>query len=248
MLLEGIYAHIKTNWRDYENIFDGLKGDEEITPENFRSSMKVNKFVSTYHDYAKQHAEETFCDFMGVRLFHESYFYAFAYLCSPGTRDNASIRYPKISIRVKNLVRASRFFEIDTFAPRYYERNFDDNLDTANDNKTSLSLMFQAVEAALESTVEFLLEKVREIAETAQMPSRSEEDVRKCAASFKSVVPARDIKFLSDIISAGWVVYNDQELWIDKPELIKQKESVLFDLVLKSIEVFEIEAILRAHS
>ena len=40
-------------------------------------------------------AEESFCDFIGVRLFHLSYLDAFAYLLSPGTVGIGHLTIPR---------------------------------------------------------------------------------------------------------------------------------------------------------
>jgi hypothetical protein len=52
--------------------------------------------------WALAQAEETFCDFVGLRLFGESYLYAFAYLFSPNEGGYRSVVYPNMCRRVND--------------------------------------------------------------------------------------------------------------------------------------------------
>ena len=60
----------------------------------------------------------------------------------------------------------------------------------------------------------------------------------------KNVVPATGCNTLPDILNAAWKAYEDPRLWDDIPHVMKKKDSVLKDIILKNIEVYEIEQIM----
>ena len=60
------------------------------------------------------------------------------------------------------------------------------------------------------------------------------------------MVPAQHSKSLSNILNAAWMAYEDKSLWksiMEEPG--RQKEQILKDLILKNIEIFEVEQILE---
>jgi hypothetical protein len=58
------------------------------------------------------------------------------------------------------------------------------------------------------------------------------------------VVPAEHCKNIADILNAAWLGFGDSLLWADIPQVRQKKDKVLKELVLKNLEVFEIEQII----
>ena len=57
----------------------------------------------------------------------------------------------------------------------------------------------------------------------------------------KQVVPAKDARSLADILNAAWLAFEDEGLWESIPELHRKRDEVLKELILKNIDIFEIE-------
>ena len=74
--------------------------------------------------------------------------------------------------------------------------------------------------------------------------STSEIETQRIYARLQLMVPAEKSRSLADILNAGWLAYNNPDLWSDMTLDSKKKLSTLKDLVLKNIEVFEIEQIM----
>ncbi len=62
---------------------------------------------------------------------------------------------------------------------------------------------------------------------------------------YKLVVPREKCKCIADILNAAWKAYRDSTLWQDNPQIAEKKDLVLKELVLKNLELFEIEQILK---
>jgi len=46
-------------------------------------------------------------------------------------------------------------------------------------------------------------------------------------------------------LNASWQAYHDIDLWKSIPDVLERKDQILKDLVLKNIEIFEVEQILN---
>jgi hypothetical protein len=74
------------------------------------------------------------------------------------------------------------------------------------------------------------------------LPSSTE--CQRILARFRAVVPAERCHGLSEILNAAWLAYEDPSLWSTIPQVSRSRDRNLRELVLKNIEVFEIEQIL----
>ena len=54
-------------------------------------------------------------------------------------------------------------------------------------------------------------------------------------------MPAEKCKCLADILNAAWLAYRDLAFWEHNPQIAERKDTILKELVLKNIELFEIE-------
>jgi hypothetical protein len=51
---------------------------------------------------------------------------------------------------------------------------------------------------------------------------------------------------LADILNAAWHLSEEESLWADRPQVFEKKDRLLKELVLKNIEIFEVEQRLRS--
>ena len=76
--------------------------------------------------------------------------------------------------------------------------------------------------------------------ELAHVPMIDEHEIERIVSRYKVMVPAEKTRSLADIINAGWCVNEDVNFWKDTP-FANKRVTILRELVLKNIEVFEIE-------
>ncbi|MCG2771259.1 MAG: hypothetical protein L6277_04110 [Desulfobacterales bacterium] len=147
--------------------------------------------------------------------------------------------------RVKNLLKASHYYGVTS--PVGYESLFEDSTDPPMTAADEFQLLL--ADLALAGVVEDLIDEVKNIVdssvfkEESKKPSKAEQN--KIYESLKKVVPAENCKTLPDILNAAWEAYLDPHLWKGIPHVRKKKDLVLKNLILKNIEVFEIDQITR---
>jgi hypothetical protein len=64
---------------------------------------------------------------------------------------------------------------------------------------------------------------------------------------FELLVPPERVACLSDIVNAGWEAIESDTFWENNSDLRSRKEDIIKELMLKSIEIFEIEEIVREN-
>jgi hypothetical protein len=182
--------------------------------------------------------EETFCDILGLRVFAEAYLHALAYLVSPRPYDKRTPIYPNIKRRVEHLLQAARHFGVEVSPD--YSSNFEDEEPLDQEQG---KLLCQLADVASSSVVNRLISNVEKLASQKAMESRSSVQVEKLCKDFEKVVPASKAYTLVDIVNAGWRAYHKRDLWSEIPQIKEtQRDRILRDIVLKSIEVSEIFA------
>jgi hypothetical protein len=190
--------------------------------------------------WALKQAEETFCDLLGLKLFGTSYLNSFAYLLSPKLPFGRNMSYPSLTVRTRNQVKASHEYGITI--PTNYEANFrQDNLPSLTPTDTfRLSLADESLQVVLPE----LINKVREIVDTTPLKPPEADGTAKAKARMEGLVPAEDCGCLAEILNAAWQIYDTYpKTWDSLPRVKDNKEKILKELVLKSIEVFEIQTI-----
>jgi hypothetical protein len=190
--------------------------------------------------WALRQAQETFCDFLGLRIFGRSYLCAFAYLLAPKLSGRRSPVYPSMLTRVRNLVAAARTYSLDQ--PARYEELFADDVQPELQEADSFRLSL--ADAAVAALVEDLLAKASEIVCQAKIAQSCPDEVKRVVTCLQRAAPAEHIVSLSDILNAAWAIYEDPALWEDVPQVQgneEKKERTLKELILKNIEVFEYE-------
>jgi hypothetical protein len=232
---------IRGRWADYQAAYPMLKTIDELTTTVFG-------FQSWYQakTWALEQTEESFCDFVGLRLFGDSYLHAFAYLLAPRDSSARPPIYPNNVTRARHLSRAADVFKVQSYEKDgrpAYETLFEDRPEPslAEADRLQLSLADQT----LEELIEDLIIRADQAVTSSEVSLPSEEETARVYGRFEHLVPCENVKTLADIISAAWRAYEKPDLWIGAAQPSLNKDVVLRELVLKNVEVFEIEQILK---
>ena len=139
--------------------------------------------------------------------------------------------------RVGNLARAAATYGIS--CPTNYNDAFDDDLHPglSKSNEFRLSL----ADKALNAIVDVVMTKADELLRQMDVPTPSAEESQRIYNRFSLVVPAEGCASLADIINAGWRASLDPALWENNPQVLKKRDTIIKELTIKTIEVFQIE-------
>lgn len=225
---------IQADWTRYQQTFPNIK----IAAGDLTTNLFAVETWRLALEWCLRQAEETFCDFLGLRIFGAGYLHALGYLLSPGF-GSRSARYPAIEVRVQHLLTASVSFGVEV--PPEFANLFE---------KDSLGSVSQVDEyriwladQALEGLVGRLVITANDRIVDASIPSSTKEEVARVLLRIGQVVPAERCNTIADILNAGWIAYNDAALWNNSPAIKERKDLVLKELILKNLEILEIERI-----
>lgn len=229
---EQVMEAIRERWPECVKEFPGFSS---IDPDKLDTQMNTTPLLTAF-DWCTHQCEEMFCDFVGLAVFGISFYNAFAYTLSPGLAEARSPRYPDVRARVDRLGEAGKTFGLEP--PERFAKCIavsQTPVFTASDK-----LLLKIAEQASATIWPRLLEKA--CALTARVnggadPSRLD----RILARFRLVAPADNVQYLADIFNAAWLAYDDEAMWKDYPKIHMNRHEVLKDLVLKNLEIFEIE-------
>jgi len=245
---EGILDELTgKRWKEYSELYpqytkEKVKGEDLFAHLTWRPA----------YTWALLQTEEMFCDFMGLRMFAEAYLYAFAYLLSPGTSGQRSLRYPNIKRRVSHLVDAAN--QLGLMIPGYEAAFVEGEREPAD---PTTALLVSIADTVSSSLVQELVDLAVAIAREKEVPSKDPEKVKRIVECIREwVVPVRESASLIDIVNAGWECNRDEDLWKNVPQIKRSKENefaknrdrILQDIMLKSMEISEIHERLRKPS
>jgi len=231
-----ILEYIKAHWTDYHTLFPNVSKPVDLDTILFARQTWLRALR-----WALEQAEESFCDFIGIKLYGASYLRAFAYLLSPNVSSPRSASYPDSMARVRNLVKAAKEYKFDP--PPDYEDMFRDR--PAQSLRPEDRFRLSAADDALEKIVDGLISKAGELVSLSGVSKPDTNEIKRIYERYRLVVPAEKCLTLADILSAAWEAYEDQELWSSVPNMTTDKNRILRDLVLKNIEIFHGEHILQ---
>ena len=180
-------------------------------------------------------AEETFCDLFGLRLFRQSYIYAFFYLLFPWkeTYSSSGYTYPPIVERINMLMQASKVYGI-TFPSDHIVY---DDIHSCCDSQCEILCTIRR------ELLPALIDKVSEIIPANKKGSveisGDEQEVERIAKKIRKIVPATNIKTFSDIVNAGWLVYIEKENGGVADD--RFTTPALMDVIIKNYEIFALE-------
>lgn len=226
---------ISSSWDEYQRLFSLPITQSELTTdleavETWRMSLQ----------WCLRQAEETFCDLLGLRIFGTSYLYAIAYLLAPGL-GTRSPEYPEVARRVINLRQAAESFEVEI--PPGFAEMFE--LESPPPQSVEDRYRLRICDVALAQVISGLIATARERFEVSGLATSTDEGTRKVVHRIKQVVPAENCITIADILNGAWMAYADDNLWSEYPTIRDRRLLVLKELVLKNLEIFEIEQILQ---
>lgn len=228
---------IKKRWQDFKIIFLGTVGD--VNQDNLMTDLVLIPIWGTSYRWALRQCEEVFCDFLGLMIFGVSYLFAFEYILSPYLGESRSPRYPSIIDRVRYLSKAASRFGIEV--PVGYSENFSNEPEELKRHEKYLATVS-------DNAVATILDRLMVLAEGAvaeaglYLPKTDAAD--RVYKAFEMLVPACDIGNLGELVNGGWKARLDQNLWYNNKAVWHRREQVINDLLLKSIEVMEVEGLM----
>jgi DNA-binding FadR family transcriptional regulator len=104
--------------------------------------------------------------------------------------------------------------------------------------------LLSLADAAATSVTDALIAEAKALVDGNLKHAYSEAEIRAVSVDFEAVAPATDAGCLANILNAGWRAFHNAGLWQEIPQ-IRSKEKALKELILKSIEVFEYEQLLK---
>ena len=230
----------RDHWkREFDKLFRELAG----VPVN---QLPYQEVLGRSGLWALGQVEETFSDFVALRIFGESYLYTFAYLFSPGLAGYRPPEYPNMRRRARNLETACG--EYDVVCEAGYGDTFEDMEELPFDRRNEFLLRF--ADSMLEELVPILIKDVLQLNQLKRVSMFSGEQKGKVIKDFLDGVPVVDSASLADILNAAWSISENPSLLekvahgrlrakVDRHEVLK-------NLVLKAIEVLEFQQVLGA--
>jgi hypothetical protein len=135
--------------------------------------------------------------------------------------------------------------ELRVAVPQGYADLFEDLADPLGAGSQKFWLTI--ADHAASSIVRNLISRSDQIVTDAGIELPTSEGINAILDRFRLAAPASRVKSLADILNAGWMGYHDRTLWQDHPE-IRSKDEMLGEIVLKSIEVLEIQELLGRNA
>ena len=234
LLRHEVIKSVKNNRVDFQQTFPYLT---PIADADLTSNMFAIRAWEPAVQWALRQAQETFCDFIGLRLFGSAYLSAFAYLIAPNHSGQRCNFYPSLGDRVDNLCRAAKQYGIAE--PLDYEDMFADEADSHMVPADAFCL--SRADDAVKKLTDKLISQAKTIVAETKAPLPSGEEATRIIEQLRKVSPAENTRGLADILNAAWKLSEDHTLWCDKPQLRDKQERILAELVLKNIELHEIE-------
>ena len=232
---QAIVKNIRDRWDEYSKIFPG------IIESQLETDMFARQTWAFAFSLAIKQAQESFCDFLGLRVFGESYLHAHAYIDSPRQSGTRPIYYPNSLDRARQLLRAGTKFGLAN--PAEYLSQFV-NIDNPFQNDKQSQFLLAVADAASGSIVDALIQRTDEIITQAGVETRETEAVKKCIGQYRLMVPAQRAGNLPNVLNAAWEALLEPNFFGDRVPSDKIV-SFLAEIVLKTCEVLEIEQILR---
>ncbi len=247
ILSKEIRKDIKARWEEFTEAFPQFRRTGASSAKNDKVETDLLEFegvvsFSTIRNlgvqWATQQAEETYCDTVGLRIFGGAYLLAFTHLLSPGNIGKRLPGYPNLGVRIEHMRKACSSFLIPDpgIDPTMFDKRPEWEL-------TSDRLLMNLADEAVEKIVDELIKDVKTTADGAKIPGPDESEIKRILAKYHWAVPACESRSLPDILNAGWKVYEDEYFWKDFLNIQKRKESILRELLLKNMELFEVEQI-----
>jgi len=219
-----------TMWDDYKKLH------RVSDKQDLRSLLPQPWWNSVF--WAKRQAEETFCDFVGLWLFGESFLYSMAYLLAPSRHASRYVLYPPHRTRAKNLLNACTVYEcspVDGYVDMFAEQNYEEQL-------AEIAFLQTLADTVLPDIVDELISAANELLSSASVVRPNHELAEQSLEDLRLVVPIdREDVSAAEILNAGWIALLDDNWWVSESfDSEIDQEELLNDLLLKSLELNEI--------
>jgi hypothetical protein len=224
-----------TRWAEFSQLFPQV-----AKPDDLMDLLGVHTWMPSWN-WALRQSEELFCDFVGLAIFRESFLHAASYLLAPGLPTPRNADYPASKQRAAYHSQAANAYGIDL--PADYSGRFDDEQAPA---QQPLKLLVEIADYGTSHLISKLISDASEVVQRAGVTHASASDIQTIRRCYAQCVPPQNSPNLPAIIIAAWNYYlSGMSEWKTMyPEFANSPErllELLNDLVLKSIEVFEIE-------
>lgn len=215
---------------------------------DFENNLHALYAWSQLQQLAIAQLEEAYCDLVGTRIFGTAYLQAFDYLLC-GYADSVSIRYPSLRARAGLIYDAAMSFNIDVEWAYPSREDFITKFQAVDaQDKTAEPVKRRALETIFVDLCQGLDVAVDDTITKAGIMLPDENDVHRIKRQFERQVPASGCRGLPEIINGGWRAMLDPELWSRAPFLRDRRHFVVNELILKTIEVLDVEQILTGYN
>jgi len=220
--------HLKTRWQEFCKIFGKSKFEE------LQTDMLLVGHLGNVTKIVIDQIEEVFCDFVGLRIFGESYFHSFEYLLAPSLGGARISVYPSIEDRIAYMERCAIEFDI------LIRSNFAENFCERTKSLAREEVFYiEVADSVVASLVDDLVLESKLICDRAKIEIRSRELVDLASRKFGRGMPVEDLRNLSDIINAGWVAFLDDSVWSHSLSSDEDRMNVVNEIIFKSVEIME---------
>lgn len=191
------------------------------------------KLLQTSFGYAIKQLEESFCDFIGLYLFKNSFLNAFAYLLSPGVKFR-SPNYPEMHTRIVNLEIASKIYNIpleNKWSDCFSKPNISSKSSVGKDINLHLS------DHLSQELILNIIEKAENFVKSKNITLSNFENTQEIFIYMtKWEVPHPTPNTIFDIVDAAWQAFLNPEYTQNTNYLRNQ---LIYEVTLKNLEVLE---------
>jgi hypothetical protein len=236
LLADAVVEYItKNRWREFSEFFPHVK-----KPEFLKDLVGQQSWAPAWTWTIRQ-CEELFCDFIGLSIFRESFAHASSYLLSPGLPVMRSVFYPGSKQRAIYLKQAADKHGIPL--PTDYVDRFDNESEPTDQPQ---ALLLSIADHATSDLVPQLIQEADDVISGAGIAAAGQDEIDRLIRCLSQCVPPQHAAGLPAIVNAAWQFYlSGMEEWNDAyPDIAGSPQrlmEVLSDLVLKTIEVYEID-------
>ncbi len=177
----------------FEKHFPVARGADK---EKLLSDIELIATWAPARDWALRQAEEVFCDFLGVRIFGESFLYAYEYLVAPELGTRRTPLYPSSFDRAKYLEENGRSRGVPI--PAGYARQFRSEAIRGTQRQR---LLLSITDEVVGSTVADLADAAWNFCASAEVPELSPSD--SALEAIKLCLPPENSR-LSEIMNGAW--------------------------------------------
>ena len=240
-LEQHVLSAIAADKSSYQKYFPNHQIKSSDTAIELNVNIFVKRTIAPVLKLALARAQEYFCDSVGVYLFDQAFLHSYAYLVSPSIACPRHLHYPNNIARIRNTINAAAYFRKS--APDLYQvppdfmSMFEDSPEPGDAEQQYLSSL---ADIAAEQLCNTLIPEAENLLKAASAPQLNTKIRDAILDEFRLGVPGCNATSVTNILNAGWIVYNDAKFWSHITDDIKRKK-VLGNLVIKNIELLEIE-------